>query len=158
MPIPAAARRRAAAAGGPSFALTVSDPLINGPGNENNNFNVTSTLYVDRDGGIRRRRENYGSFATFNAGTYSNGDESDSTFGDDYHVKLTIISGANNYSSGDTEDAWLAITSDRAWGFVEQRTGPDSGTTTWTVAFSDDGGSTTLDSFVFEDRRSWDSP
>jgi hypothetical protein len=158
MPIPAVARRRAVAAGGPSFALTVADPLINGLGNENNNFNVTSNLYVDRDGGIRRRYENYGSFTTVNAGTYSNGDESDSAFGDDYHVRVTYLSGANNYSSGAGLSTWLALTSDRLWTFVEQRSGPDSGTSTWTVAFSDDGGSTTLDSFVFEDRRSWDSP
>ena len=146
------------AQGPPSFALTGDDPKVNGPGNENNNFNVTSTLYVDRDGGIRRRRENYGVFAIFNAGTYSNGNESDSAFGDDYHVKVTHLAGANNYSSGDTEDAWLAITSDRAWTFVEQQVGPDTGQATWTVSFSDDGGSTTLDSFVFEDNRSWDSP
>jgi len=148
----------AGALSGVIFGLTGSDPKVNGPGNENNNFNVTSNLYVDRDGGIRRRRENYGSFAIFDAGTYSNGDESDAGFGDDYHVKVTHLVGVNNYSSGDTEDAWVALTTDRSWQFVEQRVGPDSGTATWTVAFSDDGGSTTLDSFVFQDERSWDSP
>jgi len=148
-----------AGGGGPSFGLTVSDPLLNGLGNENNNFNVSSNLYVDADGGIRRRYENYGSFTTTNAGTYSNGDESDSAFGDDFHVRVTHLSGANNYNSGSGLASWVALTANASWSFVEQQEGPTGTvTSTWTVAFSDDGGSTTLDSFVFSDRRSWDSP
>lgn len=158
MPLSGMSARRAFQVGGITFGLTGSDPKVNGPGNESDGFTVTSTLYVDRDGGIRRRRENYGSFTTFNAGTYSNGDESDASFGDSYHVKVTHLNGTNNYSSGDTENAWLALTSDRSWNFNESRSGPDSGTTNWTVSFSDDGGSTTLDSFTFQDERSWDSP
>ena len=147
----------AAAGGGPTFGLTGTPETITC--NEDDGFNCSSNLYVDRDGDLRKRQENYGSFTTTNFGTYSNGDNSDATFGDAYHVRVTNTATPDIYSSGSGLGTWLALTSDRSWSFVEARGGPDSNTsTTYLVEFSDDAGSTVLDSFTLSFNLSWDSP
>lgn len=147
----------ASAGGGPTFGLTGTPETHTG--SEDDSFQITGNLYVDRDGGLRKRQENHGSFTTTQYGTYSNGDESDATFGDSYHVRVTNTNTPDIYASGSGLGTWLALTSDRSWQFQETRGGPDSNTsTTYTIAFSDDGGSTTLDSFVVSWNWSWDSP
>lgn len=142
---------------GAIFGLTGTPETITC--NESDGFQITCNLYVDRDGDLRKRHENYGSFVTTDFGGYANGDDPVTGFGDDYHVRVTHTAGGDIYASGSGLGTWLALTSDRSWQFQETRGGPDSNTTTqYTVAFSDDGGTTTLDSFVLSFNLSWDSP
>lgn len=124
---------------------------------EENNFTATANLYVDDDGRMRKRTEIRGAFTTVGFGSYNGGAPSFLNFGDDYHVRVTAI-GASRYQSGDGLGTWLALTSDRSWQFSWQDFGPASDSTTYTVAFSDDGGSTTLDSFVMTFTADHDSP
>jgi hypothetical protein len=152
----------AGAAGGPTFGLTGGAATgQNNVSTEDDGLNCDGNLYVDADGGLRRRYENFGSFVTTQFGTYSNGDESDSAFGDDYHVKVTydsVGSSSNTYLSGAGLGTWLPLTSARSWLFRYNTSGPNLQISNFTVAFSDDGGSTTLDSFTFSMRHDHPGP
>ena len=121
-------------------------------------FNVTANLYVDNDGSLRKRTESLGSFTTVEFGTYNSGAGDDAGFGDAFHVRVSYSSGSNNYQSGSGLGTWLALTSDRSWQFQVADSGPSVSTGVFLVEFSDDGGSTVLDSFNFTSQLQNQSP
>jgi hypothetical protein len=59
------------------------------------------------------------------------------------HIKCTVNSG--DTPAGATTGSWLAMTSDKYW-YLAATSDGDSKTCNLTIAFSDDGGSSTLDS------------
>jgi hypothetical protein len=61
------------------------------------------------------------------------------TVGDSFHMRLTK-SGGTDPDSGPTLNTWVAVTSDRTWEWTATTV-----SFTGTMALSDDGGSTTLD-------------
>jgi len=63
-----------------------------------------------------------------------------------WHVKLTYNSGTNQRSGGTADDTWTAIGSFSMSFSKGSNGGPDSSVGNYTLAFSDDGGSTTHDS------------
>jgi hypothetical protein len=144
-----------AAAGGPAFGLTGTPETIDSV--EEDGFTITSNFYVDRDGDLRKREETRGSFFTSTFGSYSNGNNSNASFGDDYHIRVNETSGGA-YSSGAGLATWLQMNTDRQWNFSESAGGPSQQISTYDVLFSDDGGTSTLDSFVLTIDNDWDSP
>jgi len=63
-----------------------------------------------------------------------------------WHVKLTYNSGTNQRSGGTADDTWTAVGSFSMNFSKATAGGPDVTTGNYTLAFSDDGGSTTHDS------------
>ncbi len=64
-----------------------------------------------------------------------------------WHVRLSYSSGDPIYSSGSGLGTWLELSSNRTWNFSKASVGgPDTDSGDYTLAFSDDAGSTTHDS------------
>ena len=64
-----------------------------------------------------------------------------------WHVRLTFDSGTNTYSSGAATGSWIAVSTAPNWFFsVSSSGGPNLTEGNWTLAWSDDAGSTTHDS------------
>ena len=156
MPIPAAARRRAGVISGPQYQdFTLATYTIDNNGACNERLDCD--IYIFNDGTVDRRRENYGSSTQIQIDKFV--DVATAGFGDDYHAKLTPVSGSSFFdpTNSDTLSTWHALTSDRVWHFDEQDC-EQQVTQDYTLAISDDGGSTTLDSMVITCSWDFDTP
>jgi len=67
-----------------------------------------------------------------------------------WHVKMTYLNADGDvYTSGSGLGTWLELSTDRSWTFSRASVGgPDTHSATYTLEFSNDGGSTTYDSDV----------
>ena len=101
---------------------------------------VSGTLAVASDGGVNYTGDLLGTNASDRF--WTTGYNPVGT----WHVKLTFISGTNSRSGGTANDTWTAVGSFSMSFSKASAGGPDQATGTWTLAFSDDGGSTTHDS------------
>ena len=110
--------------------------------NDSNGQTVSGTLATDADGNV--------TWTGDLLGTNENDDwwlPNGSVQGT-WHVKLTYSSGTNQRSSGTADDTWTAVGS-FSMSFSKATGGgpdPDSTVGNYTLAFSDDAGSTTHDS------------
>lgn len=104
-------------------------------------FSQTGNLSVKTTGAVDWTGDTLGS---------SEGDDwwlPNNTIAGTWHVQLTFDSGTNVYSSGESLSTWLEINTDRQWNFSRASAGgPSSSVGNYTLAFSNDGGSTTYDS------------
>lgn len=124
---------------------------------DEDNFSVQANLFVDADGDIRKRTENFGAFSTVKIDQYWT-TAPETGAGDAFHIKLTPQVSQSLYQGGDVLGSFLALTSDRQWNFQEQLPGPDSVTQLYDLEISDDGGSTTLNTMVVTLFFEWASP
>ena len=126
----------------PSSTTIQSDDVTTNP--------ISATAYVDRDGSLRKRRENAGSAADSAHGSWWDPADVFTDAGDQASVQVTHTGGTNRYASGDGLASFVAMTSDRSWVFTYAgEAGPNSDSSTYLFEFSLDGGSTTLDSFTY---------
>ena len=127
-------------------------------GLEDDGFNISGVVYVDNDGRVRAKEDLQDVFTTTQRDDYWSITPVTGV-GAGYHIKLTPVSSSSFYSSGDSLSTWLDLTTSRAWNFVEAQGGP-TGTITqdYTLAISDDGGSTTLDTMTITLSYRWLSP
>ena len=110
---------------------------------------VTARLLIDEDGGFRRYAESSGSGSTIDFGAWWDSHPDAGNPGDNYHVKITAL-GTNRMIGTDmAHDTWESIVTDRIAYFSKPgQPGLHLDATTYTVAFSSDGGTTTDGSYT----------
>ena len=158
MSVSAFAAGAAAAAGSPAAAyqdINASKTISN---NGACNERLDADIYVYNDGTIDERHENYGSSAQAEYDSYCTITPTVG-FGDDYHIKLTPVSSSSWYDAtgSDSLSTWLALTSDRVWHFDFQDCSSNTNQV-YTLAISDDGGTTTLSSQTITINMDHDTP
>ena len=107
---------------------------------------VTGALDVLTDGSVDYTGDLFGTNET---GSWW--DPHPGTVSGTWHCRLSFVSGTNQYTTGSGLGTWLQCDptggSNRGWNFSKASAGgPDSTVGNYTLAFSDDAGSTTFDS------------
>jgi len=114
---------------------------------------ISARILFDEDGGFRQYKESSGSGLTseFPPHWWSQHPDAGNP-GDNYHVKITHNgTGTNRMVATDmAHDTWESIATDRIAYFTYGGTGgPNTDTSAYTIAWSDDGGTSTIGSYTF---------
>lgn len=145
-------------AGVPSPAYNPIQATLAFTNNGNCNERLDCDIYAYTDGTLDRRKEDYGSSSQVEYDQYCTITPT-ASFGDDYHIKLTPVASSSWFDAtgSDALSTWHALTSDRVWHFDYQACSSNSDQV-YTLAISDDGGSTTLNSTTITITMDHDTP
>jgi len=147
-----------ASSAAPAAYKAFTNASVTVDGVDESGFNISDIIYVDNDGRVRAREDDRDVFTTTQIDDYWSITPVTGV-GAGYHIKLTPVSGSSWYSGGDTLSTWHDLTTSRSWNFTESDTGPTGVVTqSYTLAISDDGGSTTLDTMTIVLSYEWLSP